>query len=207
MVAQVDTGFLQREESAPRLEEQRFLMLDVPWHVYVSLHDSLEQAGSHVRMTYHEGRLELMSPSETHEDYKKLIARLLEAYAEERDIDLNGRGSTTFREEIKARGLEPDECYSVGAFSGKPDLAIEVAVGRPMIDKLAVYHGLGIREVWVWHNATLAIYVRGEVAYEARTHSEVLPNLDIAAFATFVVLGVSQTKQVRAYRATLQTRA
>ncbi len=75
---------------------RRFVLEGVAWHVYVSLHDSLELAGSRVSMTYLEGALEFMSPSETHEDYKKVIARLLESYAEESDLDLNGRGSTTF---------------------------------------------------------------------------------------------------------------
>jgi Uma2 family endonuclease len=190
----------------PVLVESRFLMRNVPWHVYVSLHDSLEAAGSRVRMTYHRGDLELMSPSETHEDYKTIIARLLEAYAEEKDVDLNGRGSTTFREEPKERGLEPDECYSVGEFLGRPDLAIEVAIGRPLLDKLAVYHGLEIREVWVWQKDHLVIHVHGKDGYEVSLCSVVLPGIDIALLTSFVKPGGSQTKHVKAYRAALKSR-
>lgn len=37
-----------------------------------------------MRVTYLEGQLEIMSPSRSHEMLKKLIARLLEAYAEEK---------------------------------------------------------------------------------------------------------------------------
>jgi Uma2 family endonuclease len=190
----------------PHVFEHRFLMQNVPWHVYVSLHDSLEAAGSRVRMTYHSGELELMSPSETHEDYKTIIARLLEAYAEELDVDLNGRGSTTFREELKERGLEPDECYSVGEFRGRPDLAIEVAVGNPLVDKLSVYHGLGVREVWVWHRDHLVIYVLGVSDYEVHSKSAVLPALDTTLFASFIGIGDSQTRRVKAYRAALRAR-
>lgn len=187
-----------------RRVERRFLMRNVPWHVYVSLHDSLEAAGSHVRMTYHRGDLELMSPSETHEDYKKIIARLLEAYAEEMDVDLNGRGSTTFREEPKERGLEPDECYSVGEFLGRPDIAIEVAIGNPLLDKLAVYQGLGIREVWVWQRDHLVLYVLAETDYEVAEQSLALPGLNIALLTSFVQTGGSQTKRVKAYRTALR---
>ena len=93
--------------------------------------DPLEEKRFVLRnVTYLEGALEFMSPSEPHEDFKKLIARLLEAYAEEADIDLKGRGSTTFREEPKERGLESDECYSVGPFAGRPDIAIEVVLSQ-----------------------------------------------------------------------------
>jgi Uma2 family endonuclease len=185
-------------------EEQRFVLRNVPWHVYVSLHDSLELAGFGVRMTYLEGALELMSPSETHEDYKKLLARLLEAYAEESDVDLNGRGSTTFREEPKERGIEPDECYSVGPFSGRPDIAIEVVLSNPLVDKLRVYEGLGIREVWVWQQTRMVLYRLGPNGYVTVERSVVLPNLDLDLLSTFVKLGESQTKLVKAYRAALQ---
>lgn len=184
--------------------EQRFVLRNVPWHVYVSLHDSLELAGSGVRMTYLEGALELMSPSETHEDLKTLLARLLEAYAEEADIDLNGRGSTTFREEPKERGLEPDECYSVGPFSGRPDVAIEVVLTSPLVDKLRVYEGLGIREVWVWQRAQLVIHALGPDGYVVAPRSAVFPSLDLDLLSSFVKVGESQTKLVKAYRAALR---
>lgn len=191
----------------PVVEEKRFLLRNVPWHVYVSLHDSLEGAGSGVRMTYLEGALELMSPSETHEDYKKVLARLLEAYAEEADVDLNGRGSTTFREEPKERGIEPDECYSVGPFTGRPDIAIEVVVGSPLVDKLRVYEGLGVREVWVWERTRLVVHALGEGGYAVVPRSLVLPALDLDHLAGFVKLGESQTLLVKAYRAELRRRA
>ena len=188
------------------LEEKRFILNNVPWHVYVSLHDSLELVGYGVRMTYLEGALEFMSPSEAHEDYKTLLARLLEAYAEEADIDLNGRGSTTFREEPKERGLEPDECYSVGPFTGRPDIAIEVELSNPLLDKLRVYAGLGVREVWVWRRTGLAISTLAVDGYQEVARSLVLPGLDLVLLATFVKLGESQTKLVKAYRAALRHR-
>jgi hypothetical protein len=77
--------------------EHRFLLEGVPWNVYVALRDALDDAGGGVRMTYLEGRLELMSPSETHDEERKLIARLLETWADERDVDLRGFGSEVHR--------------------------------------------------------------------------------------------------------------
>lgn len=56
-----------------------------------------------------------MSPSRRHGGYEKRIARLIELYALERGVPLSGYGSTTFRAAVAERGLEPDECYVLGA--------------------------------------------------------------------------------------------
>jgi Uma2 family endonuclease len=48
-------------------------------------------------MTYLEGTLELITTSPKHERLTKIIARLIEAFAEELDLELNGYGAATFR--------------------------------------------------------------------------------------------------------------
>src|SRR3954471_10546745 len=140
-----------------RHEEQRFVLQGVPWWTYVALRDALDDHAG-LKLTYLEGTLELMSPSLLHEDAKKIIARLLEAWATESRLDLRGFGSTTFRREARQRGLEPDECYKLDE-DGVPDIAIEVVVSSGLVDKLAVYAGLGVAEVWVWQPSTAAILV------------------------------------------------
>lgn len=57
----------------------------------------------------------------------------------ERDIPLFGYGSMTMRREETERGLEPDEGYARGEDKPTPDLAIEVEVFKPAIDKLDVH--------------------------------------------------------------------
>jgi len=52
----------------------------------------LDEVGLGARLTYLEGTLEIMSPSEDHETLKKLVARLLEAWADETGTDLHGYG-------------------------------------------------------------------------------------------------------------------
>lgn len=96
------------------------LLEGVSWATYVMLRDSVDSPG--VRMTYFEGTLEIMSPSRAHEVEKTQIARLLELFCLERDIPLFGYGSTTFRSEPDARGLEADECYARGCDKPIPDL-------------------------------------------------------------------------------------
>src|SRR5438874_695865 len=119
MVAAVSTS---AEPFAAGSAEERLLVPNVPWSTYVVLRDSLDLQGSQLRMTYCEGTLELMSPSDDHEETKKVIARLVEAYGDEMNLDLIGRGSTTFREEAKKRGLEGDESYSLAPKAEVPDL-------------------------------------------------------------------------------------
>lgn len=190
-------------------EEPRFVLQGVPWWTYVALRDALDDHAG-LKLTYLEGTLELMSPSMLHEDAKKIIARLLEAWATERRVDLRGFGSTTFRREARQRGLEPDECYKLGKLEedGVPDIAIEVVVSSGLVDKMAVYAGLGVPEVWIWQPSTGAIVVNRLIggAYQRRERSEVLPSLDLVELAKFVKPGENQTELVRAYQAVLRAR-
>lgn len=186
--------------------EQRFVLEDVPWSIYVAMRDALDGPG--LRMTYLEGRLELMRPSEQHEEETKLIARMLETWADELDVDLRGFGRTTYRMEARHRGLEPDECYSVGAkvADAAPHIAIEVVVSSPLVDKLDVYAGLGIAEVWVWHSTTrrLVVHRLAGGRYTQHDRSAILPQLDLALLTSFVRAGDSHTALAKAYRAALR---
>jgi Uma2 family endonuclease len=155
------------------------------------------------RMTYLEGELELMSPSVDHEWIKVVIGRLIEAYAEELDLDLNGLGSTTYRRRAKQRGAEPDLCYALGRKHGAPDLAIEVAWTPSGLDKLDVYRQLGVKELWIWERGAITCYgLKGE-RYARQAKSRVLPGLDLALVARLVQLP-SQREAVRTLRKALQ---
>lgn len=182
-------------------EEQRVLLHDVPWAAYVVLRDSIESSG--VRMTYLEGKLEIMSPSRAHQVDKKQIARLLELFCLERDIPLFGYGSTTFRKEEGERGLEPDECYCRGADKPVPDLALEVVKTRGSIDKLEVYRGLGVGEVWVFEDGAFQVLVLRGDRYERSPVSAVLPEVDLPVLASFAVRA-DQHAALRAFRDALR---
>ena len=119
-------------------EEQRLILYGVNWQQYETLQATLNDFPG-LRMFYLEGTLEIMSPSPEQEVDKTTIARLIEIYALERDIDLTGYGSTTFRKPAQERGLEPDECYCFGQLKEFPDIALEVIVSSGGIDKLSIY--------------------------------------------------------------------
>jgi Uma2 family endonuclease len=186
--------------------EQRFVLSRVPWSTYVELRDAL--ANSRVRMTYSSAVLELMRPSELHEEESKLIARLLEAWADENDVDLRGFKSATFRNEAQARGAEADECYTIGPMGqdAVPQLAIEVVVSSPLLDKLDVYAGLGVAEVWIWHSMSMnfAVHRLTGRKYDPVPSSVLLPAVDLGVLTSFVRSGENQTALVKSYRAALR---
>lgn len=169
-------------------DEQRMLLRGVRWKEYVILRELLDGPG--LRMTYLEGALELMTPSPDHERWKKNIARLVELYAFLRDIELHGYGSTTFRKEARERGAEPDECYLIGRpLVDFPDIVLEVIHTSPLIDKLAVYAGLGVPEVWVFEHGRFRIHALDREAggYRVVERSPLVPDLDFEMIARYAV--------------------
>lgn len=167
------------ETTASDVEERRVLLHGVPWSTYAVLADSVDSPA--VRLTYLEGLLEIMTVSLAHEVSNKQIARMVELFCLERDIPLFGYGRTTYRDKAKARGLEPDEWYTRGSrLFPPPDIAIEVVVSNPLLDKLDVYRGLGVREVWIYRQKQHAfeLYALRGDHYELVDTSEIIPELD-----------------------------
>lgn len=172
------------ERLPPAAFDQRVLLRGVPWAQYEAL-VSLRGESAVPRMTYLDGDLELMSPSIDHEQIKTTLARLVEAWADMLDLDLQGFGSWTIRAESKRRGAEADECYSLGGPDKpeRPDLAIEVNWTSGGLNKLDVWHGLGVREVWMWQDDRIDVFVLHGEAYVASEGSELLPQMDLVLLA------------------------
>lgn len=182
--------------------DQRVILNGIDWWQFETfLAIRGDRAG--VRVTYLEGQLEIVSPSRSHEALKTLIARLLEAYADETGLVFEGYGSLTMRNPAALRGLEPDECYAIGAAKESPDLAVEVVWTHGGIEKLAVYRGLGVREVWIWKNDALKAYeLRGD-QYVEIPQSAVIPGLAPSFIAPFLEYE-TQTEAVRQLRNALR---
>lgn len=166
------------EKPASQVVEQRLTLSGVTWEQYETVRSTLDDFPG-LRMTYLEGTLEIFMPSPKHERIKTTIARLIELYSIETNTRVYGCGSTTYRKKAKERGLEPDESYCVGEIKEFPDFAIEVIITSGSIDKLDVYQGLGIPEVWFWENDEISLYQLREEKYELINRSTFLPDLDI----------------------------
>lgn len=189
-------------EAPPDLD-QRIVLRDVSWEQYEALIALFGDDPPGIRMAYLEGALEIMSPSRKHETIKTVVARLVELYALERGISLTGLGSTTFRRAAKERGVEPDECYCVGEDKEFPDIAFEVVLTSGGVNRLAIYAGLGVAEVWLWRNGIFEIYRLGPTGYERRERSGLLPELDFAQLVPLVEMQ-DQTRALQTFRDALR---
>ena len=187
-----------RQIEAARGGDQRVYLHGVSWDDYETLL-SIRGESSGVRITFLRGEVELMSPSIDHEGYKTCVARLLEVFAMVMGLDLNGFGSWTIKSQPDERGAEPDECYILGRQTkSRPDIAIEVIWTHGGIDKLEVYRGLGVPEVWNWKDGRIAVHRLEGGSYVERDRSAVLPDLDLERLASFVDPG-DQTRAARRY--------
>jgi Uma2 family endonuclease len=153
---------------------------DVSWAEYLRLREN--RGNWHVRMTYEEGSLALMTPSRLHEGVAEFLARLIGVWTFGRSIPIASCGSTTFKREDLQRALEPDKCYYVKheaevrghedmdlTVDPPPDLVVEVDVTSTSRWRLRIYAVLGVPEVWVWRSGVLRFLILGADGEYAET--------------------------------------
>lgn len=181
------------------LDAQQHIVLDgISWETYEKILGDLQER--QIRVTYDRGTLEMMAPLPHHEQWKKRYGRLIDALCEERDLDVEPLGSTTFRREDLERGLEPDECYYVrnaDAIRGHreidltvnppPDLAIEIDISRASLPKQPIYAALGILELWRFDGKCLTVLRLHGDKYVASNASELFPFMPMEQFQHFVL--------------------
>jgi hypothetical protein len=71
------------------------------------------------------------------------------------------------------------------------------------LEKLDVYRGLGVREVWVWEEGKLAAHVLRGDRYVRAARSRLLPGIDLALLARLAARP-DQPVAVRELRAALR---
>ena len=193
-----------QELVTPTLSEQRITLNNISWQQYETLVTTLSPSPN-LRLSYDRGLLEMMVTSTQHEMIKCLIRRLLGIYVFVENIDLYSYGSATFSSEAAARGLEADESYCIGQRREVPDLAIEVVITSGGINKLDIYQGLEISEVWFWQNDSFTLYqlIDSATGYREIESSQLLPNLDLNLLCQFIDPD-REPQMVRAYHQALQ---
>jgi Uma2 family endonuclease len=179
-------------------EVQRILLEGVPWERYEQLSACFVDTRS-LRLTYIDGRLEIMSPiGEVHETRKRSLGYLLESWLDFRGIRYYGRGGFTLKQPGRAAG-EPDESFCIGVDKPVPDLVIEVVVSRDALSKLPLYQALAIPEAWLWRRDQLEVFVLDRGAYHHAPSSRLFPGLDMDLLAAHVRMP-DQYDAVRAFR-------
>jgi Uma2 family endonuclease len=184
--------------------ERRFVMYGVSWNTYELLLADLANRSS-PRVTYDQGRLELMSPSDEHEQYRRLLGRMIDIWTLENRIPIRSFGATTFKREASQRGIEADECYYVrneALVRGRrgldldvdppPDLAFEIDVSASLLGKLELYAALGVPEVWLFTGETLTMYEFRSDAYQTVEVSLNLPGFPAADIAHWIARAAAE---------------
>jgi Uma2 family endonuclease len=174
----------------------------VSWEGYESL---LKEVGDRlVYITYDQGRMEIMSPTVSHEVYKRIIGLLIETLAEELNVPILMSGSATFRRKDLAKGLEPDESYYIGNIArvqGKkhirlpkdppPDLVVEVDISHHGIQREALYAAMGVPEIWRFDGTRLQALVLSGRDYRPSAASLAFPSVQIRKLERFVKMANS----------------
>ena len=134
-------------------------------------------------------------------------------------------GSTTLKQQMKMRGVEPDESYYVqheplvrGRTDLKlgrdppPDLAIEIQITQSALDKLGIYAAMGVPEVWLWEGDALKVYwlteegLTKEGRYVEHRDSRAFPGLSLPDLLRFLAQAreKSTTRLANDFRAWLR---
>jgi Uma2 family endonuclease len=187
---------------------------DVSWDEYEELITQMENKPGY-RMTYDEGRLEIMSPKQDHERPKEFILSLARVYADEMDMSLETFGSTTFRRRKKLKGAEPDTSFYVqnahlmeGQFSldlevdPPPDVVVEIDTTNESSGKFPIYAALGVNEIWLHHGFDTKFYQLADEHYIEIENSIAFPLLTSKVLNEFIERSKSksQTKALKEFR-------
>ena len=196
--------------------ETRTVLENIRWETYVDLTEQRE--GSVPRMTYDNGVLELTNPRRQHENIGRLLGRILETYTEVHEIEIQSVASTTFKRKELKHGFEADESYYVSnaelvrpkeevdlRVDPPPDLVIEVEITSSAIDKLKLFHAMGIPEVWRHDGSELFMYRHQNKKYESIIESVEVPGLTIAMIAAVLNerFNIGETKLIRQFRTSI----
>ncbi len=194
---------------------QCFTLEGIDWETYRQISDEL--TGRHLRVTYEDGRLDLMTISGKHGNLCRLFVALIRVLAEELNLPLRCYGDMTCDKKKALRGLEPDECFYIQnepavrlkddidlTVDPPPDLAVEIELSRARRDRLSVYAGVGVPEVWRYNDKRLTCHVLSKDGkkYVESNFSRAFPKLQLADLQRFVELRtqLDETSLIRSFR-------
>lgn len=184
---------LEVKQPPVKLEpRQRFVLWNLGWDAYEKIVEALNE--QHVRSTYDRGDLELMSPLPIHERIKLWFGHFIQVLAEELDFPFQNMAHTTLRRRDRDRGLEPDDCYYLASLEKvvdwntlnldrdpPPDLALEIDVTTNCLDRMGVYAGFSVQEIWRFDGEEWHVHLLGEEGeYQESPVSAALPYLPIS---------------------------
>lgn len=192
---------------------QQLLVEDVNWQQFESILAELGERRAS-RLSYSNGRLEIMVPLPEHEKAKEIIGDMVKILLEAGQIAFESLGSTTLKNERMSQAVEPDTCFYIqnqAAVIGKnrldmsvdppPDLAIEIDLtSRTQLDN---YQILGVPELWRYARRGLQINVLQAEQYIESDVSPTFPNIPIVQLVnqyTQQSLVAGRTRAIQAFK-------
>ncbi len=150
--------------------DPQLVLSNVSWETYEKLLEDLANR-SVPRLTYDRGVLEIMSPTNEHEELNRALNLVVEIVAAELEIRLRILGSSIFKRMDLKRGFEPDSCFYVAnaqRIRGKkkldlsvdppPDLVIEIDLTTSSIPKMPIFAHFRVPEVWQYDGSSLRMF-------------------------------------------------
>jgi Uma2 family endonuclease len=168
---------------------QRVQLENISWTDFEAI---LAELGEHrgTRIAYSEGTLEIMAPLPEHETAKVFIGDFVKILLDQTGVEWISLGSTTFKQQFMAAGIEPDDCFYIqncGRMVGRdrldlaidppPDLAIEVDLTSRT--QISAYAALKVPEVWCYDSGKLKISVLRNGNYVDTKVSSTFPNFPL----------------------------
>jgi Uma2 family endonuclease len=177
---------------------RQFVLHNISWETFEKILDEIGE--THNRVAYDDGDLEFMTISFGHEHAGIWIGRLIFFLALELKMPLCSCGSTTLKQSLRKKGLEPDECFWIthekhmrankewnALTDPPPDLGVEIDTTSSSLDRLSIYAALKVPEIWHYDGATFKVLILGPNGkYKEKTKSLAFPTLPIAGFTGFV---------------------
>jgi len=190
------TNWLELIEQLP--DDAELKLHNISWDDYEEL---LEQVGeaSGLRISYDEGTIQIMTLSSEHENDVRFFEKLMALISVRLRMNIRSFGSSTMRKRRREKGSEPDACFYMQSAplignrrkldfttDPPPDIAVKVDVHHGSEDKLSIYAGLGVPEVWRYDGAQLTIHLLEEGNYIEAEQSRALPMLRAAVLTHFL---------------------
>jgi len=170
-------------------EESTLILHGVSWPEYEELLEAVGEA-KRLRISYDQGRLQIMTTSAEHENYALFFNRLVDIISLRRRINIRFFGSATMKQSREEKGNEPDACFYVQrvALIGHkvaldfsrdpaPDIAVEVDVRHESLSKFPISGALDVPEIWHYDGQEVTLYRLTQGGYVKTESSPALPLL------------------------------
>ena len=179
-------------------KDQRLVQSEISWQQFKLIQQGFSNSPG-IRLFYYNSEVEILSVSQEHEIFSRMIASLLIDYLVEKDIEFNPLGSFT-QEKGEEVSAQADESFLIGKSTGiTPDLSIEVVFTSGGKRKLTRYQALGVPEVWFWEDGVFGLYHLRSHGYQKIDQSEVLLGLDINLLSRCLLMA-SRVEAVKEFR-------